>query len=245
MQNDLKIFEFENKTVECIFLDDEPLFNPYDVGICLGIKETTVRDHLAEMDDEERILLKNSDVVNLAIRTFNNRGEVFLKEPGLYHLIFESRKPEAKKFKKWVVTEVLPTIRKTGSYHLSKEDQILQQVINNAENLLGIRKREIAINQNESWNMKLAKLIWDCSTNKMGSVKDLYNEVVYLFAAESGINVNELAESQNMTRREYLLKNKTVCKTIYEFAIEHFYKNSRQVMLIPFDKDQTMLTKFK
>lgn len=245
MRNDLKIFEFENKTVECIFLDDEPLFNPYDVGNCLKMSESTVKFHLTDMDEDEKIILENSKVSLTNFRKLANRGETFIKEPGLYQLIFKSRKPEAQKFVKWITHEVLPSIRKTGSYHNSKEDQILQQVINNAENLLGIRKREIAINQNESWNMKLAKLIWDCSTNKMGSVKDLYNEVVYLFAAESGININELAESQNMTRREYLLKNKTVCKTIYEFAIEHFYADSRQVMLISFNKNQKRLTDFR
>lgn len=51
----------------------------------------------------------------------NNAGEKFLTESGVYKLVFKSRKPEAEKFSDWVTDEVLPQIRKTGSYEAPKK----------------------------------------------------------------------------------------------------------------------------
>ena len=51
----------------------------------------------------------------------NNAGENFLTESGVYKLVFKSRKPDAEKFTDWVTDEVLPTLRKTGSYEMPKK----------------------------------------------------------------------------------------------------------------------------
>lgn len=241
-ENEAKIFEFEQHGVEIVFLNGKPLFNPYHVGKCLEMPESTIQNHLAKMNGKQKIILENSKIHFEDFRKLANRGEAFITEPGVYKLIFRSRTSQAERFQDWLAEDVLPSIRETGSYSISKEDQILKQVVSNAENLLGIRKREIAINQNESWNMKLAKLIWDCSKNKMGSTGDLYDELVYLFAEKTGFNINELAEAMGMTRQKYLIKNQEVCKTLYEFAVEHFYADSRQITLVPFD--QKRLTEF-
>jgi prophage antirepressor-like protein len=158
------IFEFENQNVETITLDNNALFNPYEIGNRLGMEKSTVRDHLAEMDEDERVLLKNSDVgLNLG-RKLNNRGEVFVTESGMYMLIFVSRKDVAKKFKKWLAYEVLPEIRRTGSYNV-QENRLVQNLMANTEALLGIRREEIAILQQESPNKKLSNLMIDCSRN--------------------------------------------------------------------------------
>jgi hypothetical protein len=73
------------------------------VGICLGVEDTTVRRHLTEMDSDEVVKLKNSDVRSKDNRKLNNIGENFLTEEGVYALIFRSRKPEAWKYQKWDV----------------------------------------------------------------------------------------------------------------------------------------------
>ena len=52
------------------------------------------------------------------------RSLIFINEPGLYRLIFQSRKPEAEKFKRWIFHEVLPSIRKTGSCNLNQPKKI-------------------------------------------------------------------------------------------------------------------------
>ncbi len=77
----------------------------------------------------QAVLLKNSDVLNKDIRKLNNAGEKFLTESGVYKLIFKSNKREAERFQDWVTDEVLPQIRKTGSYSndKSKVDNSLKE----------------------------------------------------------------------------------------------------------------------
>lgn len=115
----MDLIKFEGLVVETLVLDGVVLFNPYDIGQCLDIKKTTVRDHIAEMDNYDRVKVKNFDVGNIDFRKLNNAGEVFITESGVYELVFKSRKPNAKAFKKWIKTEVLPSIQKTGGYAIT------------------------------------------------------------------------------------------------------------------------------
>lgn len=93
------------------------------------IGDGAVRKCISEMDNRHYVLVTNSmvascsDVTLSSIRKLNNRGETFLKESGLYRLIFQSRKPEAEAFKDWLAMEVLPALRKTGSYGVTQAPQ--------------------------------------------------------------------------------------------------------------------------
>lgn len=107
---------FENKKVEVFEYKGQVLFNPYHVGECLDLLDSSIRNYLSKMNYKQAILLKNSDVQDKDIRKLNNAGEKFLTESGVYKLIFKSRKEEAEKFQDWVTDIVLPKIRKTGSY---------------------------------------------------------------------------------------------------------------------------------
>lgn len=118
MNNNLMMFE--NKQVEVFEWNQQVLFNPYHCGECLDLNESSVRNHLAKMNNKQAVLLKNSDVLNKDIRKLNNAGEKFLTESGVYKLIFKSNKREAERFQDWVTDEVLPQIRKTGSYSNDK-----------------------------------------------------------------------------------------------------------------------------
>ncbi|MBS7129992.1 MAG: hypothetical protein KH116_03455 [Clostridium sp.] len=108
--------KFENHNVEVFEWNGQVLFNPYHCGECLELAESSIRDVVRKMNDKQVIKLKNSDVVNSNIRKLNNAGENFLTESGVYKLIFKSKKKEAERFQDWVTDEVLPQIRKTGSY---------------------------------------------------------------------------------------------------------------------------------
>lgn len=110
------IMIFENKKVEVFEWNGQVLFNPYHCGECLDISPEGIRKAITRMNDRQVIKLKNSDVANCHIRILNNAGENFLTESGVYKLIFKSRKEEAERFQDWVTDEVLPSIRKTGSY---------------------------------------------------------------------------------------------------------------------------------
>lgn len=107
---------FENHEVEVFEFEGQVLFNPYHVGECLELAESSVRNYLAKMNNKQAIKVKNSDVRNKDIRKLNNAGEKFLTESGVYKLVFKSHKPNAEDFTDWVTDEVLPTIRKTGGY---------------------------------------------------------------------------------------------------------------------------------
>ena len=101
-------FSFENKiTVRIIVLNNHPWFVAADVCEILNLTNTTKA--ISNLDDDEKGLT-NSYTLG------GNQDLSIISESGLYALILRSRKPEAKKFRKWVTSEVLPAIRKTGAY---------------------------------------------------------------------------------------------------------------------------------
>ena len=115
MSNEIEIFNNPSFGSVRAFADEngEPWFVAVDVARVLDIQNTT--DAIKCLDDDERARY------NLGRSANGGGGETnIINESGLYNLIFRSRKPEAKKFRKWVTEEVLPSIRKTGSYSITK-----------------------------------------------------------------------------------------------------------------------------
>lgn len=119
MVNNLMIFE--GKEVEVFEFDGKILFNPKHVAKCLELSESAARNHLSKMNDKQVVLLRNSNVRDKDFRKLHNTGENFLTESGVYKLIFKSRKEEAERFQDWVTDEVLPSIRKTGTYNINQD----------------------------------------------------------------------------------------------------------------------------
>ena len=108
--NKLQLFNFENQQVRTLKIDDEPYFLGKDVASILGYSNT--RDALNKHVDSED---KNTVAIHDGI-TRGNPNQVVINESGLYSLILSSKMPNARKFKHWVTSEVLPTIRKHGAY---------------------------------------------------------------------------------------------------------------------------------
>lgn len=117
--NNLMIFE--GHEVEVIELNGTVLFNPYHVGECLELSESAVKMAVSKMNEKQVVKITNSKVNNIDFRKLHNTGENFLTESGVYKLVFKSRKPNAEAFTDWVTDEVLPTLRKTGSYEMPKQ----------------------------------------------------------------------------------------------------------------------------
>lgn len=100
-------FPFDSHTVRAVLRDGDPWFVAADVCAALTIGNN--RDALARLDDDEKGVG--------SIDTPSGAQQMgIINESGLYSLILGSRKPEAKRFKKWVTSVVLPAIRKTGQY---------------------------------------------------------------------------------------------------------------------------------
>lgn len=103
-----QIFNFEKNEVRTFLVNDEPYFVGKDVASVLGYSNT--KDALSRHVDSE-------DKTGSRITTSGQSREMtIINESGLYSLILKSKLPNARKFKRWVTSEVLPTIRKTGSY---------------------------------------------------------------------------------------------------------------------------------
>lgn len=108
--NEMKIFNFEDNEVRTQTINGEPWFVGKDVADILGYSNPAkaIRDHV---DDEDKGQNDTFTPGGMQIMTIVN-------ESGLYSLVFKSQLPSAKRFKRWVTSEVLPTIRKTGTYQI-------------------------------------------------------------------------------------------------------------------------------
>ena len=108
--NEVQLFNFENHEVRSLLLNNEPWFVGKDVADVLGYQNGS-RDINRHVDEEDRQNYQNG--------TFDSpRGMTIINESGLYSLVLSSKLPSAKKFKRWVTSEVLPALRKTGSYSI-------------------------------------------------------------------------------------------------------------------------------
>lgn len=106
-------------------VDGTPLFVAKDICDALGISK--YRDALTRLDEDER--------ASISVDTLGGKQSMIaVNESGLYTLVFQSRKPEARAFRKWVTSEVLPNIRKHGVY-------MTPEVAMSAKNLKRLRKQ--------------------------------------------------------------------------------------------------------
>ena len=113
--NDLAIFENpEFGHIRGLKIEGEPWFVGKDIAEALGYADTAaaLKKHV---DDEDKKLFKADDLPTLKT---SNYGAYLINESGLYSLMLKSKLPGAKKFKRWVTSEVLPSIRKTGAYSM-------------------------------------------------------------------------------------------------------------------------------
>ena len=105
--NALQVFRFENAEVRTLERNGEPWFVAKDVADILDLDQPS--NSMRNFPDNEKGMY--------SIHTPGGQQEMLIvNEPGLYRLIFQSRKAEAEKFKTWVFTDVLPSIRKNGGY---------------------------------------------------------------------------------------------------------------------------------
>lgn len=107
----IEIFKNEEfKEIRTMLIDGEPWFVGKDIAENLGYSNTrkAIIDHVDTEDKKDGVTIRDS--------IGRNQTPTFINESGLYSLILSSKLPQAKKFKKWVTGEVLPSIRKHGMY---------------------------------------------------------------------------------------------------------------------------------
>ena len=140
--NDLQVFrnaEFGELTL--LEIDNEPWFVGKEVAEKLGYENTkdSISRHVSE---EDKRVFQRSENTTLDIP---NRGLTIINESGLYSLILGSKLESAKRFKRWVTSEVLPAIRRTGSYsNQPTGGKLLALAVLEAQRLLDAKDEEIA-----------------------------------------------------------------------------------------------------
>lgn len=124
MKNEIQVFnnpEFGN--IRTVVIEDEPWWVGKDIAEALEYKNGS-RDVNRHVDADDRQIYRNGT------SEINNRGVTIINESGLYSLILSSKLPSAKKFKRWITSEVLPALRKTGRYEAGQ-----QGTLSNADHL--------------------------------------------------------------------------------------------------------------
>lgn len=146
---ELRTWNFEDHEVRTVEIDGNPWFVGKDVATVLGYQNGSkaLSDHV---DEEDKLN-------NESLSSLGQRGGWLINESGLYSLILSSKLPNAKAFKRWVTSEVLPTIRKTGSYTYQRTNP-------NEEKVLQIQEMDARIRMSEQF-LKLAEIETTLSKN--------------------------------------------------------------------------------
>lgn len=223
---DLQIFSSpEFGAIRTIEKDGEPWFVGKDVAVALGYEKPTdaVRKHI---DVEDKGISKMETPSGAQETTIIN-------ESGLYSLVLSSKLPTAKKFKRWVTSEVIPSIRKTGSYsasrdlsRLSPEMQMLKLLTDKAiENELAQQEQARQLHQVEQkvenirelvginpngWREDCRKLIVKIAYSMGGNeyIREVNNEVFSLVDKRAGVSLET-----RLTNKRRRMAEEGVCKS--------------------------------
>ena len=137
--NEVQLFNFENHEVRSLLINSEPWFVGKDVAEILSYSNTrkALIDHV---DDEDRM-----DGVTIRDSIGRNQKPVLINESGLYSLVLSSKLPSAKKFKRWVTSEVLPALRKTGQYQVKElsGSELMAKALIEAQSVLAAKDKQI------------------------------------------------------------------------------------------------------
>lgn len=136
MSNELQKFNFNGQKVQVIMMENEPYFLGKEVAVILGYKNE--RDALSRHVDEEDVKTLKYKACRETRQAELWEGNDFsdkklINESGLYSLIIASKLPSAKKFKRWVTSEVLPSIRKHGAY---MTEETVEEILTNPDTII-------------------------------------------------------------------------------------------------------------
>lgn len=216
MNNEMSIFENEEfGSLRAVEIDGNTWFVGKDVAKALGYSNT--KDAIStHVDNEDKSIFQRSDFATLenyipkdafpvkfVPADIPNRGLTFINESGLYSLILSSKLPTAKKFKRWVTSEILPSIRKHGAY---VTPETMDNIISNPD--FGIKLLEALKDEREK-NEQLSE------DNKRMRPKEKYFDAVV--ASKDKIQVREFARMLSSTPSFDGKKHRIGANRLFEF----------------------------
>lgn len=196
--SELQTFNFEELPVRTLTVDKEPYFVGKDVARILGYKRTAdaIRDHVELEDKGVGKIQTPGGMQNVTI----------INESGLYSLIFSSKLESAKRFKRWVTSEVLPAIRKHGLY---ATDNVIENTLNNPDYIINVlteykkeKEHNLALKQQVKEN-KPKVLFADSVAGSDNSI--LVGELAKLLK-QNGVDVGQNRLFKWLRNNGYLIK---------------------------------------
>ena len=194
--NDLQIFSNEDfGEVRTVLVDNEPMFCLADV--CKALEISNPSKVAQRLDEDERTKLE-----------LGRAGDTnFVTESGLYAVILRSDKPNAKKFRKWVTSEVLPSIRKNGGYIAGQEslsdDELMAKALLVAQRKIAERDSIIAEKNAQIEQMKPKQIFADAVETSRTSI--LVGDLAKLIC-QNGVQIGQKRLFEWMRQNGYLMK---------------------------------------
>lgn len=193
--NEMQTFVFEAQPVRAIVMNGEPWFVGKDVAEVLGYRDTSdaLKKHV---DDDDKLTRRFAD-------SGQNREMYIINESGLYSLILSSKLPGAKQFKRWVTSEVLPSIRKHGGYIANQEEmspeELMAKALQVAQKTLAEREARLAAVTAENQMMKPKAEYFDAlvDRNLLTSIRETAKE----------LGVKEKVFIQFLMQKRYLYRD--------------------------------------
>lgn len=163
--NDIQIFNYNSNGVRTVQRDGEPWFVLKDVCGVLGLTDTSKTAERLDPDELTRIKFVSGG---------QEREMYIVNESGLYNVILRSDKPEAKPFRKWVTTEVLPAIRKHGAY---MTPETLQAAIMNPDTMIQLCQ-QLKVEQEKNMALRADNSKLTVQNAIMAPKADYFDELV-------------------------------------------------------------------
>nr|DAU07672.1 MAG TPA: repressor domain protein [Caudoviricetes sp.] len=188
--NDLQVFKYQDSEVRTIEMNGEPWFVLKDVCKVLAMDVTQLKKTADRLDADEK--------GRTQITTPGGVQETWvINESGLYNVILRSDKPEAKPFRKWVTSEVLPTIRKHGAY---MTPETLQEVILNPDMMIQLCQ-QLKAEQDKNAALKVVNSRLTVDNQIMQPKADYFDELV-----ERNLNtgIRETAKLLGIGQKEFV-----------------------------------------
>ena len=196
--NEIKVFDNPQfGKVRTSGTSENPLFCLPDVCKALGLNASHVRERL-----EDGVVSTDTITDNLGRTQVAN----FVNEDGLYDVILDSRKPEAKTFRKWVTSEVLPSIRKTGQYSANIPQTFSQALMLAARQQEEIERQKAALAQQGEEIVKLS--------NEVMAMKPKATYYDLILNNPSTVTITQIAQDYGMSAKRF---NQILC----DFRIQH------------------------
>lgn len=217
-KNEIVPFGYDDQLVRTVMIDDAPWFVAKDV--CAALDLTNPTEALKTLDDDEKNTLRISE----GIPNRGNPNMNIINESGLYTLILRSNKPQARRFRKWVTSEVLPNIRKNGIYDMTGQlNERLERIEKKLEGLNEIKSAVLRLTdglQGQVSQNRSAELDEDICLFYKNHIDDTVSRIIYTKA----VNLWELFkyEYPNKYRKaEFMERFKSMYR---QFTFER-YKN--------------------